>query len=201
MRKKLTSSILYKLRSQRGATIIYGLLAILVATVVSVIILTAALTAVKRVNQDKAATQNKLTLESAAQLIVDTFGTESGKSKVSAVVDGESYVCSDINVSDSILGPELKRVFQSVGIADSETVSFSIEAENMDTVSGTIKMLKGGHTGTEKSKDFQLVISLSIADDDGTMKGSTFIVASATQVKSGQMTTFAWTPVITTGGD
>ena len=201
MAKITINPISYKLRSNRGSSIIYGLLAILVATVVSVIILTAALTAVKRVNQDKVSTQNLLTLDSAAQLVMDTFGTENGKSTVTAKVDEESYTCSDISVSDSILAPELEKVFKSVGISDSETVTFTVEAENMDAVTGTIKLLKGGHAETEKSKDFQLVISLQVVDEDGTMEGSTFIVASATQKKSGQTTTFTWTPVITTVGD
>ena len=60
-----------KLHSQSGASFLLALLAFLVAAVVSVVIVTAAVTNVKRIYSDREAQQDHLTLLSAAQLVRD----------------------------------------------------------------------------------------------------------------------------------
>ena len=60
-----------KIQSQSGASFLFALLAFLVAAMVSVTIVTAAVTTVKRVNSDREAQQAQLTLISAAQLVRD----------------------------------------------------------------------------------------------------------------------------------
>ena len=60
-----------KLHSQSGASFLFALLAFLVAAMVSVTIVAAAVTTVKRVNSDREAQQAQLTLISAAQLVRD----------------------------------------------------------------------------------------------------------------------------------
>ena len=60
-----------KIHSQSGASFLLALLAFLVAAVVSVVIVTAAVTNVKRIYSDREAQQDHLTLLSAAQLVRD----------------------------------------------------------------------------------------------------------------------------------
>ena len=60
-----------KLHSQSGASFLFALLAFLVAAMVSVTIVSAALTTVKRINNDREAQQAQLTLISAAQFVRD----------------------------------------------------------------------------------------------------------------------------------
>lgn len=58
-----------KLRGRRGASLLYALLLLLLASMVSVSILTAATTAVRRLNDDRDEEQEYLSLSSAAQLV------------------------------------------------------------------------------------------------------------------------------------
>lgn len=58
-----------KLHSRRGASLIYALLLFLVASMVSVLVLSASVTAVKRLNDDRKQEQEYLLLSSAARLI------------------------------------------------------------------------------------------------------------------------------------
>ena len=60
-----------KIQSQSGASVLCALRAFLVAAMVSVTIVAAAVTTVKRVNSDREAQQAQLTLISAAQLVRD----------------------------------------------------------------------------------------------------------------------------------
>lgn len=60
-----------KLKSQSGVSFLLALLAFLVAAMVSVTIVAAAVTTVKRVNSDRESQQDQLTLISAAQFVRD----------------------------------------------------------------------------------------------------------------------------------
>ncbi len=60
---------LKKLKSRRGASLLYALLLFFVASMVSVLILTAALTTARRLHDDREQEQNYLLLSSAARLL------------------------------------------------------------------------------------------------------------------------------------
>ena len=62
-----------RLRSERGATILMALLLVLVAVMVSALILSSAVNAVRRVKSDRDAQQDYLTVSSAAELIRDSI--------------------------------------------------------------------------------------------------------------------------------
>ncbi len=67
----LQDKITKKIKSQRGTSIFFGLLLFLVASILSTVILNAAVTAVKTVEADRKTEQNYLTCSSAAKLLQD----------------------------------------------------------------------------------------------------------------------------------
>ena len=75
----LKKKINRKLKSEKGASIFFGLLLFMVVSVVSVVILDGAVTAVKRVESDRQAEQNYLTCSSAAKLLRDAIENSSIK--------------------------------------------------------------------------------------------------------------------------
>lgn len=74
----LKKKINQKLKSEKGASIFFGLLLFLVASMVSIVILDGAVTTVKRVESDRTAEQNYLTCSSAAKLLRDEIVKLSG---------------------------------------------------------------------------------------------------------------------------
>ena len=62
-----------KLRSERGASILMALVLLLLASMVSAVILTAATSAARRVRNDREAQQDYLTVSSAAEMIRDSI--------------------------------------------------------------------------------------------------------------------------------
>ena len=62
-----------KLKNEQGVTILMAPLLVLTAAVVSAVILSAALSAARRVNGDRTAQQNYLAVSSAAELVRDSI--------------------------------------------------------------------------------------------------------------------------------
>ena len=62
-----------KLQSEQGTSIFFGLLLFLTASILSVVILEGAVTAVKTVASDRTSEQNQLACTSAAQLLRDSI--------------------------------------------------------------------------------------------------------------------------------
>ena len=77
MTQNKPSKIFFKLNSNQGASLLIALLVFLVASMVSVVIVSASLTAVKRVRDDQDEIANQLAVNSAARLVADCI-TESG---------------------------------------------------------------------------------------------------------------------------
>lgn len=69
----LKKKINRKLKSEKGTSIFFGLLLFMVASMVSVMILNGAVTAVKRVESDRKAEQNYLVCSSAARMLRDVI--------------------------------------------------------------------------------------------------------------------------------
>lgn len=84
----LKKKINKKLKSQEGTSIFFGLLLFLVASVVSVVILDGAVTAMKRVESDRKAEQNYLTCSSAAKLLRDAIENSSVRWEEKVTTDG-----------------------------------------------------------------------------------------------------------------
>ena len=74
-----------KLKEQRGVTILMALLLVLTAAVVSAVILAAALSATRRVNSDRSAQQNYLTVSSAAELLRESIKATTVKKTVTII--------------------------------------------------------------------------------------------------------------------
>lgn len=98
-----------KLNSNCGASLLFSMLLFLVVCMVSVTILTAALTALKRTHQNRESMQNSLTLESAAKLIRDEMDgskyivtTTSKKEDGVTTTDPSTYVLPSNTLSDIV---------------------------------------------------------------------------------------------------
>ena len=69
----LRNRIKKKLKSDQGTSIFFGLLLFMVASILSAVMISAAVTTVKRVESDRKAEQNYLTCSSAAKLLRDAI--------------------------------------------------------------------------------------------------------------------------------
>ena len=98
-----------KLREQKGATILMALLLILLATMVSALILVAAVSATRRMTSDREAQQNYLAVSSAAELLRESIRTNSYTKRVytttteteSTDENGSTNTSRDVQVSET----------------------------------------------------------------------------------------------------
>lgn len=97
----LKKKINQKLKSEKGASIFFGLLLFLVASMVSIVILDGAVTTVKRVESDRTAEQNYLTCSSAAKLLRDEI-VNSQVAKIKTVTEqkrGNSVISTQTTIT------------------------------------------------------------------------------------------------------
>lgn len=128
-----------RLRSERGATILMALLLVLVAVMVSALILSSAVNAVRRVKSDRDAQQDYLTVSSAAELIRDSIlHREYVKTEVRIVegVNKTDQSSDETKVPAGLMGEWLTAGARSGGCTDtiSLTVSGNEEAAALKTV-------------------------------------------------------------------
>ena len=75
--RRVRRTVQEKLHNRRGASLLYAFLFLLVASMVSTVILSGAVTAIKRAHDDTTRTQSYLTLESAAGIFREELKTSS----------------------------------------------------------------------------------------------------------------------------
>lgn len=78
-----------KLRSERGVSLLYGLMFFLVASLVAMAIVSAAVSAAERVSNDRARQQSYLALSSAGSLIADCLKDEDFYCTITTTLNGE----------------------------------------------------------------------------------------------------------------
>lgn len=106
-------SIKKKLHSQSGVSFLFALLAFMVAAMVSVTIVTAALTSIKRVYNDREDQQQHLTLTSAAQLVRDEMLATTYEKKEIISVSGPAKPTTTVTVS-GVFSSEMKKAIEYV---------------------------------------------------------------------------------------
>lgn len=201
--------IFKKIKDKKGASIVFGLIAILVAVVVAVLILTASVTAARRTRSDMKTTQSMLTLDSAAELIMNELENMSVKvhvtqTKDQGIISGMTYVVAPdgITVSgrESFLASEITKAFEGISFANSfppqdYTSSFEIQSEKMDKVTAVFVMKHGNHEEQEETEDYEILVSLT----DG--NANLYITANVTSISqpSGDVT-MSWNPSVTNTG-
>ena len=171
-----------KLHSQSGASFLFALLAFLVAAVVSVTIISAAVTTVRRVNSDREAQQAQLTLDSAAQLVRDEMEetkyiittTKTETTTTTIEENGTSTSTTDVTIrvdksAEGTFATEMKTAVEYVQDHEHLTVPYTADDAFQIKVDGAsgFKMAPVNvsfimKTGEEK---YHLVFTLSI---DGT---------------------------------
>ena len=162
-----------KLHSQSGASFLLALLAFLVAAVVSVVIVTAAVTNVKRIYSDREAQQDHLTLLSAAQLVRDemnkTLYIYETTVTTTVTKDAEGKETEDTHTSEKeyavgTFETQIEAAFQHFknngSTYDSDSISnFTISVDELKTVNVSFTM-------QPKQEQYKIVFTLSI-DNSG----------------------------------
>lgn len=154
-----------KIQSNSGVSILFALLLFLVVSMVSVTILSAAYSSVKRTHAVKMDTQNILALDSASLLMKNNMD------KVTYTVpkqrDGTLiYTNAKLSVSDNPFETELISISTEIlnnNITSSEKDAFSVEATNLDTV-----VTKYSIQVTEMNKTYIVIFALETEDESKT---------------------------------
>lgn len=154
-----------KLKSQSGVSFLLALLAFLVAAMVSVTIVAAAVTTVKRVNSDRESQQAQLTLISAAQFVRDEM--KKTKYVVTTVTSSPSQAGDGVTKDpDGIFGAEMQDAVEAVNrlsnLGDPYKLddAFKIEVSGfkMEPVNVSFVMKAG------EGEHYRVVFTLSIED-------------------------------------
>lgn len=169
-----------KLKSESGVSILFALLLMLVVAMVSVVMVNASLTAVKRTSAKKDNQQVSISLDSAALLLRDKIATDDGYTliKKTSVTSGESYSIVPTEV-DSAFRDEIQKIssayakvastedplncqgeFKIVTTVEnkSDEVKVNYEATKMDN--GSARVL---FTLSEGEYDSQLFVSFNVS--------------------------------------
>lgn len=153
-----------KITEQRGASILMALLLVLLASVVSAVILTAAVSAAKQLRTDRQAQQNYLTVSSAAELVRESIRADRYEQEVVTVVTegkrGESPKTTSETketLPSGLLGPWLARGIKSGGYCAETTLFLQLEgSEKLEKVKLAFSM-----------SSYKVTVVLSLADASG----------------------------------
>ena len=169
-----------KIHSQSGASFLLALLAFLVAAVVSVVIVTAAVTNVKRIYSDREAQQDHLTLLSAAQLVRDEMEktryiiTTTTTTTTTTGETGEEITETTTTVDKSAEGTFAAEIKDAVGYVDQSkpfSTAFIVKVDGLDDM----KLVKVSLVmKAEEEEKYYLVFTLSI-DETGEADETLFL--------------------------
>ncbi len=119
-----------KLNSNNGVSILFALVLLLVATMVSLIIIVAATSSIKRESSFKESVQRNIDLDSAVLLLKSSFNG----STCSYTLEDENYKNGDCTVSNDAFKATLKEI--SNEIINNKTSGLSTEFKDAFTISG-----------------------------------------------------------------
>ena len=158
-----------KLHSENGASFLLALVAFLVAAMVSVTIVTAAVSSLKRVYSDRAVQQAHLTLTSAAQLVRDEMGATSVK-KVEVVTNSGGGSTTATNVSaEGTFGPEMKEAVDYVDTGFPYNGSnIRLEVQGLEMEPMDITFIMKAEDGESREK-YKVIFTFTLAGSDETL--------------------------------
>ena len=157
----MNKNIRNKLESQNGVSILFALLLMMVAAMVSTVIVSASLTAVKRTKAKKDNMQEMVSLDSAALLLRDEITKTDGYQLIQSgnATDGNRYQWNDTNEGTFI--PEISQI--SVAYANSDTAS----------ATGTFEIVTAASTADGKlDKSDKVSVSYSLTASENGGKGN-----------------------------
>lgn len=129
----IVNKIKDKLNNNSGVSILFALLLFMIVAMVSVTILSAAYSSVKRTHASKQETQNMLTLDSASLLLKNKFDNVT----YTALIDNNNYLDGSIDINDNPFEYEIILISKEIlskNIPSSDQKLFSVEANNLDNV-------------------------------------------------------------------
>ena len=187
-----------KLHSENGASFLLALVAFLVAAMVSVTIVAAAVSSLKRVYSDREVQQAHLTLTSAAQLVRDEMEKTSVK-KVEVVTSSGGGSTTTVS-KEGTFGPEMKEAVNCVDKGFPYNGSkFRLEVQGLEMEPVDITFIMKAEDG-ESSEKYKVIFTLTLAGSDETLFLTMDGVAGTPVVETsseGTVTTTTTTTTIT----
>ena len=178
----MTNRIKAKLNSRKGASIIFALMFLLLASAVTVSIIDAAVTTAKRVNDDKVHTQDYLVLKSAAEL----FEVELRRSPVTVVKTSTELFINDVSQGESApeityectgplcnaILPVFKNAYEGHYTSNGEKLTVHASGGEMGSIFKDViiefKLLPeaadGGEGGTNSANSYKILAKFYLAD-------------------------------------
>lgn len=164
-------------KSERGASFLLAMLFFLVCGTVAAVVVLSASTNVERVKQQQAEEQAYLTLSSSAQTVKDVFA---GKAiKFVGSTSGGQLVSSGLyRADDEGLNPVVEDAFTNyikaactqallgAGAAYTSTFEIDVDAEGMDSVTGTLTITDANTHTLAQGTAYNLKITLASSSED-----------------------------------
>lgn len=163
-----------KLNQSRGASLLLALLLFLVAAMVSVTLVSAAYTAVKRVDQNRKSQQANLTLQSAALLLQQQLENARFSVETTYTKSGGSWLAGTpaetVSPAPHALQPELKAVADrlTAGNLDGAVTGFSVETD-LAQLSAVRVVCTLRDDGEGSTHSYVAVYSLTLDDREESM--------------------------------
>lgn len=156
-----------KLNNQNGVSFLFAMLALLVATMVSITIVAAAVTSVKRVHSDRKAQQAHLTLESAAQLVRDEMKKTRYVIEETTETPVEGSPSTTITTSaEGTFANEIKTAVEHIDkhgtqYSSNDSTNFTIRVTGMDMKPVDVSFIM--------QADYKVIFTLTLEDTEETL--------------------------------
>ena len=196
----LTGRIRGKLASSRGASLLFALLLLLIAAIVSCVMLSAAATSLKVVNNDRAHTQARLSLDSAARLAAEQLDDLEVRVTGSQDDPGFQLLGEEEPVGlRKLVFDAFQQVYQNPAGAYtvdrpyvSKELSFAPSDDRLQMVTGVLRVYPAaeGDLGSAGRAAFSMELTLTLQQEQGAY--SETLLVSPSSVSKGSGTTYAW---------
>ena len=196
----LTGRIRGKLASSRGASLLFALLLLLIAAIVSCVMLSAAATSLKVVNNDRTHTQARLSLDSAARLAAEQLDDLEVRVTGSQDDPGFQLLGEEEPVGlrklafdafqQAYQSPE--GVYAAAQPYVSKQLSFVPSDDRLHVATGVLRVYpaREGDLGSAGRTAFAMELTLTLQCDQGAY--SETLSASPSSVSKGSGITYAW---------
>lgn len=168
----LKHKIQRKLHSESGVSILLALVVLLVASFISVTLLSASSSSVKTSSKNQTSIQDNLTLDSACKLLKNTMNLQ--KYIADGYVDESTHQFhingwNDVNHMPTFPGTQVisEAVIQGSSSITSDTFTISVNnVQEMEDVTGSYALVK---TNDAEVDLYQAIYTLSLTAEDGTV--------------------------------
>lgn len=181
----IKESIKRKLRSEKGTSIFFGLLLFLAASILSIVMLDGAVTAVKRVESDRITEQNFLTCSSAAKTLqraiagakvkrtTETVTPRNATGSAGRPVTSENWAAQATDGGqDSQIGAFLIDWIQyldtTITAGDTLTKNLTVTAEELEDVKAVCTVRRKAENDTSEEPTYDVVLLLSTGEGTDT---------------------------------